>query len=381
MITPYASIHGIELAGLMDVSDGGMDESGGERDIQSYSGPGQTSANVRENGYGDVTYSFSADSFERADIEDLVAEIKTMPSESEICPREADRCNYVAYGHATRPTILISNNKNMYHVDVKIVCRDNKLFGPDQGIEFLTDQTLPQTVSLANSGYYDANLDYLYLSGKYDASLGLTRDLRLQMGDYDLRLIDQLMGRDSFKMDRFGNAEHFKETEFPENYATLQAELGGSTFLNYGTNGSMGYQALLLDNSAKILFPFYGPLPIREAPYLEVVLSRLVGHPEVSVAYSSDVSDIDGIDFELKTGLNKIWIPDSEGEDFIAIGITTDTSSSCTISSIHAKVIRYVATNSVPVVAPDEDFDITVSDGEFSNHMLSGFQLAYRDVF
>jgi hypothetical protein len=202
------------------------------------------------------------------------------------------------------------------------------------------------------------------------------------MGDYDLRLIDQMMGRDSFKLDRFGNVEHIKETEFPENYVTLQAELGGATFLDYGTNGTMGYQALLLDNSANIMFPFYGPLPIREAPYLEVVLTRLVGHPEVSVAYSSDLSDIATIDFELKVGLNKIWMPsESIGEDFISFGITTDGSSSCTISNIMAKVVRYVASSAIPTVAPATDFDITVSDGNFSNHMLSAMQLTYRNVY
>jgi hypothetical protein len=144
----------------------------------------------------------------------------------------------------------------------------------------------------------------------------------------------------------------------------------------------MGYQALLLDNTARIMFPFYGPLPIREAPYLEVVISRLVGHPDISIAYSSDLSDIATMEnFELKAGLNKIWIPESEGEDFISFGITTDDSSSCTISSIMAKVVRYVATNAIPMVAPDEDFDIIVSDGEFSNKMLSGMQVTYRDVY
>lgn len=381
MTTPYASIHGTELTGLMDVSDGGMSEDGGERDVSSYSGPGRTSAEVRENGFGNVTYSFAVDSFTRSEIEELVAEVKTMPADSEICPREADRTNYVAYGHATRPIVLIANGVNMYHAEIKAVCRDNMLRGPEQGIEFVANPSLPQTVSLTNAGYYDAPLDYLYLSGKYDATLGLTKELEIQMGDYDLRLCDQLMGRDSFKLDGFGNVEHKKETIFPENYATLQSELGGSTFFDYGANGSMAYEALLLGNTAKIMFPFYGPLPIREAPYLEVVITRLVGYPEVSVAYATDLSDIEALDFDLKVGINKIWIPDSEGEDFIAIGITTDGSSSCTISSIQAKVIRYVATDAIPKVEPDESFTITVSDGEFSNNMLSGLQVTYRDEF
>ena len=189
------------------------------------------------------------------------------------------------------------------------------------------------------------------------------------------------MGRDSFKLDRYGVVEHTKETIFPENYSTLQAELGGSTFLDYGATGSMAYEALRLANTAKIMLPFYGPLPIREAPYMAVVLTSLVGHPNIEVAYSSDLSDHAAIDFDLKAGLNEIWIPESEGEDFIAFGITTDTNSSCIISSISAKVIRYVATSAIPKVAPAEEFTITISDGQFSNHKLSSMQLVFRDVF
>ena len=382
-IVPYASIHGILLAGIMDVLDGGMAESGGERDLSNFSGPGRDDSDIRENGYGPVKYSFRVNSYDREVVEEIVAEIRTMPPESEIYPREEDRCNYVTYGHATRPKvdIVFQGARNLYYTDIEVTCRNNLLCGPDQGIDFSTNVGLPQTVSLTNEGRYTSYLDYLYASGKYDASLGLTRDLRLQMGDYDLRLCDQLMGRDSFKLDRFGNCQHTKETSFPENYTALQAELGGSDFLDYGTGGAMAYEALLLGNDATLMFPFYGPLPVQSAPYLKAVLSRIVGAPLIYRAFASDLSDTEAIDFTLKIGTNEVYIPDCEGEDFVAFGIVTDGSSSCTISSVKAQVNRYIAQSSIPMVETGEDFDIVVSDGTYSNHMLSGFALSYRDLF
>jgi hypothetical protein len=253
--------------------------------------------------------------------------------------------------------------------------------GDEQGIDLVMNPALPQTSSLTNGGYYPAPLDYLYLSGKYDASLGLTRDLRLQMGDYDIALCVALMGRDKFKLDRFGQIIHSKETNFSENYATLQAEMMGDVFVDYGTNGSMEYEEFILGNDGAFMFPFRGPLPVREPPHLEVVISRIVGNPTFYKSITSDLSDVDAIEYSLKLGTNKIYIPACEGEGFVSFGIMTDSSSSCTIDSIKAEVMRYIAPESIPMAEVGEDFTVTISDSESSNHMLSAMQLVYRDLY
>lgn len=382
-IEPYVSFHGLELALLVD--EEGVGEDGGERQIDDFSGPGRDYAEIREQGMGRTTYSFDAWSDVRADIEALVAEVLTAPIDAEICPREADRCNYVVAASASRPKItphyMGGIKVNQYHCQVSAVCRNGQLLGDEQGIELVSDPALPQTSSLTNDGYYPAPLDYLYLSGKYDATLGLSRDLRLQMGDYDIQLCSCLMGRDKFKLDRYGQIIHSKETNFSENYATLQAEMMGDTFCDYGTSGSMAYESFVMGNSASLMFPFFGPLPIREPPYLEVVISHLVGNPIVYKSITSDLSIVDEVEFTLKVGINKVYIPACEGEGFVSFGIMTDTSSSCTIDRIYGEVNRYISPESIPIAETGKTFDITVSDGEFSNHMLSAMQLVYRNVY
>lgn len=382
-IEPYVSFHGLELADLVD--EEGVGEDGGERQIDYFSGPGRDYAEVREQGMGRTTYSFDAYSDVRADIEALVAEVLTAPIDAEICPREADRCNYVVAASASRPKIAthyVDGVKiNQYHCQVSVVCRNGQLLGDEQGIDLVSDPALPQISSLTNDGYYPAPLDYLYVSGKYDVTLGLTRDLRLQMGDYDIALCTCLMGRDKFKLDRYGAILHSKETSFGENYATLQAEMQGEVFCDYGTNGSMEYEEFILGNDGALMFPFCGPLPIREPPYLEVVISRIVGNPTIYKSITSDLSDVDAIEYTLKLGTNKIYLPACEGEGFMAFGIMTDSSSSCTIDRIYAEVTRYIAPESVPIAEVGEAFTVTLSDSESSNHMLSALQLVYRDLF
>jgi hypothetical protein len=190
-----------------------------------------------------------------------------------------------------------------------------------------------------------------------------------------------LMWEDGFQIDRFGNVLHKKYTDFPMVYASLQAALGGSTFVDYGTGGSIAHEAFVMGNNGKLMFPFYGPLPAAGSPYIEVTLASVVGSPEVEVAFASDLSDSEAITYTLKAGVNKIYVPECEGEDFISVGITTGASSSCTISEILAQVPRYISPDEFPIIEMNDTFSYTISDGEFSNHTLEALHFVYRDVF
>ena len=384
MTAPYVSYHGIELcdfsASLVDLD--GIQESGGERNIDSFSGVGSDYADVFENGRAAVNYSFELHSATRADIEEAVAVLNTGPVDAEFYPRESDRCVYSAYASAKRPKIRqLAGPSLYYYADAEIVARNGITYGPEQGIAFQRNVSLPKaSATLTNSGYYENTLDFLYASGYYDAAYGYTTELEATVGDYTLDLCDKMMHGDSFKLDRFGQVVHSYHTDFPSLYSVLQAELGGSTFVDEGdTSGTMAYESWKITNNAKLMFPFYGPLPVQSPPYLEINLPWITGSPEISVAYVTDLSDIEAIDFTPVEGLNKIWIPECEGEDFVSFGLTTGSSASCIIKEVTAEVKRYISPDEMPIIEVDEDFSITVD--ATGNEQLSALHATYRDGF
>lgn len=384
MTAPYVSYHGIVLcdssSSLVDID--GVQESGGERDIESFSGAGRNYADVFENGRGAVNYSLELHSANRASVEEAVAVMNTGPVDAEFYPREADRCVYAAYASAKRPKIQqLAGPSIYYYADAEIVARNGITYGTEQGIDFQRNVSLPKaSAALTNSGYYANTLDFLYASGYYDAILGYTTELSVAVGDYTLDLCDKMMHGDSFKVDRFGQVIHSYHTDFPSLYDVLRAEIGGSTFVDEGdTSGTMAHKSWTITNNARLMFPFYGPLPVQSTPYLEIDLPWITGSPEVSVAFVSDLSDITAIDFNLKVGLNKVWIPKCEGEDFVAFGITTGSSASCTIKEVTAEVKRYISPDEMPTIEVDEDFSITVD--ATGNKTLSALHATYRDGF
>lgn len=386
MTAPYVSYHGIILCdatkSIVDID--GVQESGGGRRVDSYSGIDRDSADVFEEGREATTYSAELHSATRADIEEAVAVINSGPVDAEFYPRESDRCVYAAYASASRPkTMQVAGPALHYYAEVEIVARDGKQYGDEQGIAFQRDVSLPKTsAALTNAGYYENTLDFLYASGYYDAALGYTTGLGITVGDYTLDLCDKMIAGDCFKLDRFGQVVHSYSTDFPSLYSVLQAEIGGSTFVDEGdTAGTMAPASWKVTNNARLMFPFYGPLPVQSPPLLEIDISWLTGAPEISVAYATDLSDIEAIDYTLEEGHNQIWIPECEGEDFVAFGLTTGSGASCTMASAYAEVKRYIAPDEMPVLEVNEDFTISVNDEDGSNHLLSALQAVYRDAY
>jgi hypothetical protein len=386
MGAPYVAFHGIDLTSLTD-GDSCVSESGGDLNVERSSLPDLAYAELSESGREMVTFSFEMTSFDRSYIEEIVAEINTSPREVEFYPRDADRCVYAGYAHASRPSVAYARDDgiraNLYTSNVDVYCRSGEQFGDEVGSGgVLIEPALPyETATLTNSGYYKAPIDYLYASGYYDANDGYTDELILTIGAYELLLCNQLMRDDGFKLDRYGNVEHTYYTEFPKIYSEQQIDVGGSTYFDYGTGGSVAYQLATLGNNATFMMPFHGPLPIKENPYLEVTVTRLVGNPTVMVAFNPDLSDAIAIDVDLVVGVNKIWIPECDGEGFVTFGIQTGADASIDISDIYGEVNRYVAVDDIPLVDMDEDFTIKVGDGEFSNHKLEKLQVTFRSSY
>lgn len=380
-VEPYVSFHGRILSNLVHADEISM--SGGGRKIDSYSGPGREDADISETGRNHVTYKFEMLSLTRADLEAAISDLNTAPEDAELYPFSNDRCVYASQAYAVRSRAKpVSGPDVLCYADATIAASDGRLLGPDQGEGLLLSQAMPFSDTFTNAGYYENTIDYLYVSGGYDAMNGLTRELLLTCGDYVIPLCDQLMWKDSFKLDRFGNVKHRKETGFPMVYSSLQSALGGSGFVNYGTGGSITYQAFHMANSGKLLFPFYGPLPIRSTPYLEIVLSSMVGSPKIQVAYDAELSDIEDVpNVTLKAGTNRIYLPDAEGEDLIVFGITTDDSASVTVEYVLAEVQRYIAEDELPLIEIGDEATFVVSDGEYSNHQIEAINLVYRDLF
>lgn len=373
------SFHGLTLTEVTDID--GVQESGGKRKTGSYSGKDRDYADLWEEGRDEASYSVELHSATRADLEEAIAEFNTAPFDAEFYPRESDRCVYAAYASANRPKILQTAGPSLYYyADAEIIARNGYTYGTEQGTGLLKDVALPYTgASLTNAGYYDSTLDFLYLSGGYDG--GPTKDITLNLGDYSILLCSQMMWKDSFKVDRFGNVLHSKETDFPMIYTSLQAALGGATYADYGTGGRIGHEAFYMGNSAKLYFPFHGPLPVQEPPYLELTLSGVVGSPAVEYALAGDLTDSEVVSFTLKDGVNKIYIPDCDGEDFVAFGLTTDSTSSCTVENALAEVRRYISPDEFPVLPINESFGYSITDEEHSNHILEALHFVYRDVF
>lgn len=384
MTSNYVSFHGVVLTDYVDIE--GVTEDGSDIKFDAYSGPDQDKAKLSNQGVDPSIFTFEVHHKTRAAIEEIIAELRTSPEDIEFYPRTDDRCVYASFASASRPKSFpfVDNGTNSIYnyASISVQARNAYAVGAESGISLDYDVTLPQSTTITNAGYYNNTFDYLYMSGGYTSLDGYTTDLLLTIGDYELILCDKLLWKDKFKVDRFGRVAHSKYTDFPMNYENLQNAFHGSDFIDYGTGGgSLEYQAFHMGNSGKLIYSFYGPLPVLSNPYMEVVISDLVGYPEVELALTSDLSDILPIDFELQNGINKVYIPECDGLGNIFFGITTDENSSLTIESINAEVQRYVAEDELPVVDYGDSVTATISDGEHSNHILEAMHFVYRDLY
>jgi hypothetical protein len=381
--TPYVRLHGLEItddtpANRVIVRDS-LNISGGGRKVEGNSCPGIEYAAVTENGREMVKFTFQVWSKTRADIERVRMEANNCPVGAEFQPFNSSQILYVSKASASiaKPKAYIDGWG--YYSDIEVYCRDSFFLGEFQGIPYSLDVSLPQTVSLTNNGNYESGLDYLLASGGYDALLGYTDDFAFAIDDVELRLCDQLLRGDVFRVSSVGDVLHSYETEFPRTYAGMQADLHGSSYVDYGTGGSIAYQSFVMANSAKFMMTFKGPLPVKDRPYLEIECTAVIGSPRVSYAVEADLSDIEDLDVDLEVGVNKIYLPSLEGEDDVYIGVTTNASSSLTLSRIYAQVPRYISSDEMPKISPLDAFVLKISDGESSNHLLDCLYASYRD--
>lgn len=371
MTTPYVQIHGLDFTSIMDVE--GPKSSGGGKKIDEMSMPNWKRSYVRETGREKATYSGEVHSSTLQDIKDFLGEVNAAPEDVDFYPSDALLSTYVKYGSAryTKPQVYQAATLIRYHAEFELFCKEPFAYGTRQGITYDTDVSLPaSSATLTNSGTETNTIDYFYASGGYDG--GHTDDLLLTVAEREIPLCDQLMGHDAFEVSRWGDIEHSYEVDFCRSYNALQADLWGPTFCD---GGSIVGDTLVLTD--QIVFPFAGPLPVSESPPPTLEIQLDSGDVAIYYAFAGDLSDLTLLDVDVAVGRNTIPIPDCEGEDFLAFGLV----GSGTISYLKASVKRYLAENTLPEIDINDSFTIEVSDGEYSNHLLSGLQALYRDKF
>lgn len=380
MTTLEARIHGLSFADIID-GDSIVDPSGGDLKLDSYSIDGADYAEIEHLGRKEKTYGFDVFTLTKSDIMRFIEELETAPEDCEFCPYEEDLVTYakLAHGSVERPLPYLNGTELIWKGHGEVICRDSHFYDADeQGLGYRADQALPVTWTGTNEGTRPGKVDYLMLSGDYAYGYQ-TREVDLVFNLNPTRLIDSMLRGDRFVLDRYGNVRHLFKTEMESIYSKLQASLGGSTYFDYA-GGSCAYQDLWIDEDGKMLIPFYGPLPVTSdgCPQLTFYVTNKAGAPKVSYATTPGLGDLTDTEHIITMGWNTVDIPDVQGEEFIAFGLTTDDGQ-ITISSIEATVDRYLA--EVPTVDPGDTLTVTIQDGYYSSHSLSALHMVYRNGY
>lgn len=384
----YLRLHGLEITadGLTRiVSRDGVSPSGGGRKIDENTAAGLDFSTILDEGREPVKYSFTVFSPDRTEIERVAREANNCPVGAEFNPYNSERLMFVQSAHAApvKPKKFLEGGQAVLwpSCEVQVICRNALSYGAPHGIPFSYDIDLPMSVNLVNSGHYPAGLDYLFMSGDYDPTEDhYTTEVKLTVGTHEVLLINQMLRGDKFKLQGTGDVFHSYETFFTKTYAQQQRDLGPEC-LDYGSGGSYALHALFLGNNAHILIPFHGPLPVKERPYVEVEWASIIGNPRVVYTFNQDLSDITELPITLNPGLNKIYVPKCEGEDFVALGIQTDGSAAGTLSRLYAKVPRYIAEENLPTIEEGEEAALTISTEEHSYPKLSRLQAIFRSLY
>lgn len=375
--TPYVQIFGLDFSSIMDGEDS-MQANGGNRKIDEFSLPEWKRAYTSDEGREAKKWSGEVWSYTLQDVKDFLEEVNRAPPDSEFYFMDSDLCYYASLASAgfVRPSQHLRgtpNFANRYHADFEVTSNEPFAFGARQGLLYDDDVPLPAaSTTLTNSGTEVNTLDYLAACGYFDGSY-YTKDLKVTVNDYELSLIAQMMAHDQFELSRWGEVEHSYQVNFNRPYETLQSDLWGSTFC-YG--GSMDGSSLTL-STGQIMFPFCGPLPISESPPPVLDFHVVSGTWWVYQAFSGNLSDKSLVDVEVRKGHNYIQIPDCDGLEFVSFGLV----GSGVITDCKATVKRYLAESELPEIEVDDEFTIEVSDGSYSNHMLSSLIADYRDKF
>ena len=375
-----------EIAGLVctDVIEAeGIDEPrGGDIKTDDVARPGQDYGSVYHMGRNPRTWTANFRFLTEADLDEFMDYVNNAPEDTEFYPRRSDRSVYMKFCHAEilKPMEAKIGGvwTTFYKAKATIKSRESWMHGPEKGIPFTTNAATGSYAVLTNSGHMKAGLDYLYISGNLNTSVGY----RIispggNQSDRQLALADFLMGEDAFEVDRWGRVRHtFRAPLAVTTYANLQADLLGST---YCSGGSITSQILTIGNSGKLILPFSGPLPISEEnPYIELYVTALTGTPAIKAGVLANLSDLAIITTSLHVGYNKIYIPGYAGTGNLYFGIICGASDSISLSALTGMVNRYIAKSSMPLIDIDEAVWMQVYG---SGATFDQLYLSYRDLF
>ena len=392
MTSPYFSISNYDFTSIVTYS-GSVSPSGGDLKVDEYNYPWRNYATAVNSGRKLRKYTVEVASLVRADIETFLNVVNNAQLDDEFCPGDSDRAAYVymAHAEATKPDLVANPTTGImcwwYKAKAEITVRGAWLYGPDQGQALVNSMPLWSYSVFTNNGNIPAGIDYCMVSGGYDTDYIKSLALRTYLYPTalpdprgDILVCTKMMRNDRLEFNRWGEVRHQYSTNFPMIYAELQKDLQGSGFMNYGTGGSIGLNALHLGNNGKIIMPFWGPLPISLPPYLEVWVTAITGTPIVQSGNASDLSDLAGWSHTLQLGYNKIYAPLNTGMSDVFFGITTGAGDAITISSIKGVVNRYVAPSSMYLPDPGATFAFVVA-GYSGGSLLNQLQYNYRDLF
>jgi len=389
--TPYCEIDGLVCTDVVT----SIEPRPGMRSVGKTKLPGKRYGRIVDQGQDPKSYLVKARFWDEDDMDDWLEAVNDIQPGAEAFLFRNDRCVLVelAEAHKVEGQValdpLTGAPMNFYRAEATLHCLDSYEYGTDKGIAYATSQTLPKTTALlSNAGKIPAGLDYLHVSGDYDAALGYTDDLTLYVLAADgttildqIELCDMLMRGDHWRLDRWGRIEHYYQSNLAQSWSDIAVDLLGLTF-----GGSISSGILTLSNGEAFYVPFYGssyPLPATEDCYIELWVSALANDVSVVAAFETDLSDWFDVDYTLKIGYNKIYIPDCEGNDFVAVGVRTEFGATNTVSltGFRGTVHRYIPYSRLLKIDPGDAFYLKLDDAAGSNKKISAVELAYRDIF
>ena len=389
--TPYCEIDGLVCSDVVT----SIEPRPGLRSVGKTKLPGKRYGRLVDQGQDPKSYLVKARFWDEDDMDDWLEAVNDIQPGAEAFLFRNDRCVLVelAEAHKVEGQValdpLTGAPMNFYRAEATLHCLDSYEYGVDKGIAYATSETLPQTTALlSNAGKIPAGLDYLHVSGDYDAGDSYTDDLTLYVLAADgatvldqIELCDMLMRGDHWRLDRWGRIEHYYQSDFAQDWADISIDLHGIT-----SGGSISSGILTLDDGDYFYMPFYGsgyPLPATEDCYIELWVSALANDVSVVAAFETDRSDAFEIDYDLKVGYNRIYIPGCEGQDFVCIGVlaTSGATNSISLSAFRGTVHRYIPYPRLLKIDPGDAFYLKLDDASGSNKKLSAIELAYRDIF
>lgn len=317
---------------------------------------------------------------QETDLETFMKTVNNVPQDCRFYPFRNDRFAFVDQAHAYVANPQGANNPatgdwgTMWDVKAEITCREPWLWGADQGLAYHENgQVWNFSSTLTNIGHMPCTLNYLQISGDYNAGQYLTGLDAGFVSPNDLyesyrmiRLCDQLMRDDLFELGWRDGIRHIYDCSFSKLWAEVSTDLHGKT-----SGGSQVGQTVTLDDGDYFMIPFRGPLPIVGndtdlQPCLELWISAVSGTGgRVRVGKLADLSD--AIDFTGNidsAGYWKVWLTSLEGSGDLYVGFKANSGANgVTLTRFKGTVNRYLSRRQLAAdvtAAIDEDFVIAV---------------------